>query len=136
MITSSKDSISKVIIDADFLIALYIDTDSNHSKAMEIYDRLDDLIVLNLTIYEVATVLSRLLTHSEAKLILINIFADLKEIIIDYDRAWELGILEIYNAQTKKNVSFFDCTCLFLAKKYDYKIASFDKFYPAEILIT
>lgn len=134
MITNSSRSTSTVLMDADFLIALYIDTDSNHQKAMNLYDNFDNFVVLNLTLYEVATVLSRLFQHSEAKLILNNIFGDLSEIVLGYDRAWESSILEIYHAQINKNISFFDCTCLYLAQKLDYKIASFDSFYPKKIL--
>jgi len=125
-----------VLMDADFLIALYIDTDSNHVKAFNSYTQYDSFRVLNLTIYEVATVLSRLLSHNEAKLILGNIISDLKEIILYYHTVWESDIFELYNSQTSKNISFFDCTVLYLSQKFDFKIASFDKFYPKKLLIS
>ncbi len=124
-----------VILDADFLIALYIDTDSNHERALFLYDKIENCRVLNLTIYEVATVLSRLFEHKIAKLILKNILADLHQITLNFDPNWEDDIFKIYNLQTKKNISFFDCSLIFLAQNFDYKIASFDQFYPKELLL-
>ncbi len=59
---------SKILCDADFVIALFLDTDSNHQKAFDIYNSIDSslFVILNITIYEVATLLSRFLPQSEA----------------------------------------------------------------------
>ena len=126
--------INWVLCDADFLIALYIDKDSNHQQAQDIYSECNNFSILNITFYEVATVLSRLFDHQLAK----ETLKDMKELftnVIIFDQGMEDKTYENYYSYNKKNISFFDCACLVTAQKYGYKIASFDKFYPNEILV-
>ena len=127
------NKIKGILCDADFLIALYVDKDSNHQKATEIYSQFENFSILNITFYEVATVLSRLFDHELAK----STLQDMKELftnIIIFDQKLEEKTFELYYSCNKKNISFFDCACLITAQKNNYKIASFDKFYPEEIL--
>jgi predicted nucleic acid-binding protein len=128
--------ISKILCDADFLIALFVQDDSNHKKAFEIYNSFDSsyFVFTNLAIYETATVLSRKLEHDDAIFTLESIRNRFCNPIV-FDTKWESDIFDIFNSYSKKNISFFDCSCLFIAQKFNYKIASFDKFYPKEILI-
>ena len=125
----------KILCDADFIIALFVDTDSNHQKAMRTYNSNsnDSFLILNITIYEVATVLSRILPQSEAIYTLQSVRMRFESPII-FDPKWENSVYELYNSFSKKNISFFDCACMIYAKKVNAKIASFDNFYPAEIL--
>ena len=123
----------KVLCDTDFLISLFITNEPNYVLANSIFDKYDKFFVLNITFYEVATVLSRKLTQSEAIEILCrmrNTFVD----IIKLSDQEEQITFDLYNSFTKKNISFFDCACMTVAKKLDYKIASFDQFYPKSIL--
>ncbi len=55
-----------VLCDADFLIALCITNEPNHELAKKILAKYNQFVVLNITFYEVATVLSRKLIHPEA----------------------------------------------------------------------
>jgi predicted nucleic acid-binding protein len=123
-----------VILDSDFVIGMYLNTDSNNEKALAIYEKYQHFCITNINLYEIATVLSRLLPQNEAVTIVSNIMNDLSPIAIDFNRDWEVEIISIYNSFTKKNISFVDCTVLFLAQKHNYKIASFDKFYSQELL--
>jgi predicted nucleic acid-binding protein len=126
---------NKILCDADFIIALFVDHDSNYIKATKLYNATDNslFIVTNITIYEVATVLSRKLSQSEAVYTLESIRQRFINPII-FNHLWEAEVYDLYNSFDKKNISFFDCACMILAKKLDCKIASFDSFYPAEIL--
>ena len=53
-----------------------------------------------------------------------------------FEKSWEPEVFDLYNSFTKKNISFFDCAGMILAKKINAKIASFDSFYPTSILIS
>jgi predicted nucleic acid-binding protein len=125
---------AKIILDSDFVIALYLPSDSNHVKAFNIYQQYDDYSILSINLYEIATVLSRLLNQDEAIIVFCNIIKDFDEIVVDFEREWEGDIINIYNSFSKKNISFVDCSILYIAKKLNAKIATFDKFYPSELL--
>ena len=127
---------SKILCDADFIIALFITTDSNHQKACDLYDTYDfeQFFVMNITMYEVATVLSRLLPQSEAVTALQLVRQRFDNPVI-FETKWGESVYELYNTFQKKNISFFDCACMILAKKVKAKIASFDSFYPPELLV-
>ena len=128
------NKIKGILCDADFLIGLYVDKDSNHQKATEIYSQFENFSILNITFYEVATVLSRLFDHQIAK----DTLKDIQELftnVITFDQKLEESAFELYYSYNKKNISFFDCGCLITAQKNHYKIASFDKFYPKEMLV-
>ena len=127
---------SKILCDADFLVGLFLSDDANHQKSIDIYEKYSDthdFIVLNLTKYEFATVLSRKLNHNLA--IEINkLFLEQFTQEIYFEKIWENDVYELYNSFEKKNISFFHCACLHYAKMVKAKVASFDKFYYPEIL--
>ncbi len=127
---------TKILCDSDFLVALLIEEDSNHTKAIEILQQniACKFIYSNLTKYELMTVLSRKLPQNIA----VQAFELFQKTFVDefiFDRKLELQIIEFYKKSKNKNQSFFDIACLFLAEDYNCKIASFDKFYPTEILV-
>jgi predicted nucleic acid-binding protein len=127
---------TKILCDADFLIALLLKEDSNHLKAVGLYNKYSEnyeFVFLSITKYEIATVLSRKLPQKEA----ISMYKDFQDGFqneIWFEKSWESEVFELYNSFIKKNISFFDCACMILAPKINAKIASFDSFYPAEIL--
>ena len=123
-----------LLCDTDFLISLQLATESTHQEAMEIYENNDEFVVLNITFWEVATVLSRKLTQDQAVATLERLQEDFPN-IIDFQSKDEQETFKMFKSFVKKNISFFDCACLIVAQKHGYKIASFDKFYPREILI-
>ncbi|MEI6728983.1 MAG: PIN domain-containing protein [bacterium] len=124
----------KVLCDTDFLLALHIEADSNHDKALEIFEKYADYSLTNLTIYECATVLSRLLPQDKAVFTLQSIRENFTSVVA-FDIDWESEVFDLYNSFEKKNISFFDCACQIIAQKFGYQIASFDKFYPKELLV-
>ena len=80
------------------------------------------------------TVLSRKLEQKLA----VKAFKLFEELFINevaFDTEFEPEIISYYKNSKSKNQSFFDIACLIQARKLGYKIASFDKFYPKEILI-
>jgi predicted nucleic acid-binding protein len=125
-----------IICDTDFLISLHITNETTHQKALGLYEKYQDydFYISNLTKYEIATVLSRKFDHNSAKQVL-ELIQDNFNLNIWFEKEFEIETFKIYNNQTNKNISFFDCSCLFLANKFDWKIASFDSFYPNEKLI-
>ena len=123
----------KVLCDTDFLVALHLETDSTHLRAKEIFSNYDNFVVLDITFWEVATVLSRKLNQDQAILTLELIQQNFLDIFI-FDKSLENQTFKLFKSFEKKNVSFFDCACFTVAQQNNFLIASFDKFYPAKIL--
>jgi predicted nucleic acid-binding protein len=126
--------INKVLCDTDFLISLYVVEDSTHKIANELYIKCDECYVMNITLYEVATVLSRKLDQNLAVKIFNKIKSDFTNIVRISEEIEEL-VYYNFNKSKNKNQSFFDLACLVTAIENGYKIASFDKFYPSELLV-
>lgn len=59
---------------------------------------------------------------------------DILKVVVD-EKIHEQTLVELKN-HTKKNISAVDCSNLALAQKYKAKIASFDQFYPTQMLIS
>ncbi len=129
----TSKNMSKTLCDTDFLIALQFGNESTHQQAFNIFQKFDNFVVSNITFWEVATVLSRKLNQSEAVKLLELIQGQFTDIYI-FSADDEITTFKLYKSYTKKNISYFDCACLIVAQKLDAKIASFDKFYPTEIL--
>lgn len=127
----------KILVDSDFLIAVFRPTDSSHQKARKILQKLShkslELWVINLVVQEATTVVSYKMGMEEAKK-----FYDLtnKEIdqIVQVDSDLEKIAWKIFLRQTKKGTSFIDCANLACWQTYQLnKLLSFDSFYPSEI---
>jgi predicted nucleic acid-binding protein len=92
------------------------------------------IIVSNLVKQELATVISSRFGSLLAKEILENLtLFDPQEVFFDEietEKIWKL-----FWSFQKKRISFVDCSNLLLAQKYNCKIASFDQFYPKEMLL-
>ncbi len=125
----------KILCDTDFFVALLIADDMNNDKAMGIIQKYSswEFVYSNLTKYELMTVLSRKLDQKNAVKAL-NLFEDTFQNMFEFDALLESEIISFYKQSINKNQSFFDITCLTIAKKNNYKIASFDKFYPSDLL--
>ncbi len=88
--------------------------------------------MLRITSYELATVLSRKVSHALA----VSVSTALTEINVQYltleddAEAWTE-----FRAHTRKNISFFDCANLVTARKLGLKIATFDSFYPKDMVL-
>ncbi len=128
--------IDTILCDTDFLIALLIENDTNHTKARYILDThiSSDFIYSNLTEYELMTVLSRKLPQDIA-IQAYNLFTATFTSRVVFELELEKEAVALYRKSTNKNQSFFDIACLVTAKKHNYKIASFDRFYPNNMLV-
>ena len=123
-----------ILFDADALVALTKRDDSNHLKAVRIYQELKSKItnffLSPFTVAEATTVLSNKYSHERAK-------EFLKEM-----RSISLPVLELekesslpddwFNKQNKKGTSYFDCYNMALLERYKNQINaifSFDRVY-------
>jgi predicted nucleic acid-binding protein len=125
--------ITKVLCDTDFIISLYLSEETTHAKAVQIFSGDCEFFVLNITLYEVATVLSRKLPQPQAIENLESIQSFFVN-VIKLSTDDESQTFDLYKSFSKKNISFFDCACQVVATKNKMKIASFDKFYDPKIL--
>lgn len=121
----------KILIDADALVALAKEDDSNHKKAVKIAQRLkkETLYVTALTIPEAATVLSYRVSQEAAQKFLKE--ARQKK-LIELPLTTQASVLadEIFLKQTKKGTSWIDCLNVAIAKIHNLAgIFSFDRFY-------
>jgi predicted nucleic acid-binding protein len=124
------------LLDTDFLFAYFFKEQSTHQKALDIMNIIqnDDLYISNIVLQELATVLSNKQSHQKAKLVISRCkLLDFK--IIKLTDSEEDIVWDIFNQISKNGTSFIDCSNLYLAQTCKYKIASFDKFYPSEILV-
>lgn len=124
-----------ILLDADALIALAKQDDSNHERAVKINDELQkrgvSYMLSPFTVAEAATVLSYKVSHQAAKKFLKQIREldipafDLKEEQIKLAESW-------FNKQSKKGISYFDCYNMALLERYKKQIEaifSFDSIY-------
>ncbi len=112
------------LLDSSVWVALYLDFDSNHDKAIGIYENIKGKIAItNLVMEEVVTVLtykhSREQSDNFIKFIISNSDID----FIDYDFK---NVLSFHLNHSHK-ISLTDSSLIFLSKKNNTKIYSFDK---------
>lgn len=130
----------KVLVDSDFLFALFVGHDPHHKIATQQFRKFRkegaQLSVLNIVIQEAATVISHKVDqHTSVDFFnKIQKIKELQRLVVDEkleERAWE-----VFLKQTKKGTSFVDCANLAAARSYGIdKIATFDRFYPKELLL-
>lgn len=129
----------KLVVDSDFLIALYKPLDSNHKKAIDIYKTIQNkytLTALNLVFQESTTVISKQIGMDNAKKFYQLISKIISEQIFINDEL-EKDTWKLFLKQTKKGTSFIDCANLAFCQKYKLSgILSFDDFYPGEVVFS
>lgn len=130
----------KILVDSDFLIANAKKDDPLHKKAKSLARNLNTKNVkfycLNLVVQEATTVISKRIGMNAAKIFYSQLGKFIRTFIIS-DENLERKAWQIFLKQTKKGTSFTDCTNLATLKEYNLdKIASFDTFYPKELLVT
>lgn len=129
----------KILFDSDFIFGLLVTHDPHHEETKEIIEKLDksetQFFVSNVVIQEAATVLSNKVSQQQA----IEFYKHVDSIADTFvmlgpeveKKAWR-----IFLKQAKKRTSFVDCANLAILKEYNLdKIASFDGFYPKELLL-
>jgi predicted nucleic acid-binding protein len=122
----------KIFIDADALVALARVRDKNHQKAKKIYKKVEkekvSFISSNTSLYEAATVISQQINHQIAQNFILEARQRINFIFVD--SKIEKNGLKIFDRQTSKNVSFFDCLNMAILKEMGAKeIFSFDEDY-------
>ena len=121
----------RILIDADALVAIAKEDDSNHQKALEIASELKDSVfyITPFTIPEAATVLSYRVSQKAAKEFLKSIrrrnLVELK-----YDLKTCRLADKIFLSQRRKGTSWIDCLNVAMVKIHKLDgIFSFDRFY-------
>jgi predicted nucleic acid-binding protein len=124
------------ILDSDFICSYFLEDQSTHAKANLIMSKIkaEDLYVLSTVLQELATMASRKMSHKIA-IELYDKTIDLEPIIIRPTLEDEDQILQLFKSFDKKNISYIDCANLYFARKNNYKIATFDAFYPQDMIV-
>jgi predicted nucleic acid-binding protein len=125
-----------ILIDADILVAIAKENDTNHEKALEISQRIKNfnLYITPFTIPEATTVISYKVGQKEAKDFLKEARAKkLTEVLITKELTDNAD--EIFLSQNKKGTSWIDCLNAAALKLYGIDaIFSFDRFYKQQKL--
>ena len=121
----------RVLVDADFLIALAKEDDSNHNNALVKSEELKSAVVFitQFTIPEAVTVLSYKVSQSASKKFLEYLRGkDFTELPLDHMICNEAD--KIFYSRREKGISWIDCLNVAMAKTHQLDgILSFDKFY-------
>lgn len=127
---------SNIIVDTDFLISFFFDHESTFEKAKKLAPHILDsnIYMLDLVKFELATVLSRKYGHAHARRVIKEI--PNMDIIAIGHQAHERDIWDEFFKHTKKGISYVDCANFVIARHLKAKIASFDTFYPRDLLLT
>jgi predicted nucleic acid-binding protein len=125
-----------LILDTDFLYGLFVEIDPHHKNCLKIAEAISqyNLFISNLVVYELITLLSRRIGQKESLDVLSQIQTQGFNLLVVKDDT-HTEVLNTFKKFNNKNISAVDCANLVLAKKYSFKILSFDKFYPAELLL-
>jgi|SRR3989338_5861324 len=121
----------KALADADFLVALAKEDDSNHEKALAKLAELDDVIIFvtPFTIPEAATVLSYKVSQIAAKAFLVSL-RQKNFIELPLEKLVSEEADKIFLSRKEKGISWIDCFNTASVKIYKLDgILSFDKFY-------
>ena len=122
----------KIILDANFIIAVLDSTDSCHKRALAISGALEqggyELILNNVVFYEVLTVLCRRGVKDLAEWYYNRVTGAQDVILLYCNDTLEKRSFFYFTKMASKNISFTDCT-LFAAADAHYTkhIVSFDK---------
>lgn len=121
----------KLLVDADFFVALAKEDDANHQAALKKTNKLQDtaLFVTPFAIPEASTVLSYKASHNAAKNFLKAARAkNFFELPLSQSIADEAD--EIFISQKSKGISWIDCCNVAVARIHGLDaVLSFDKFY-------
>ena len=112
------------IIDSSVWVALFLDFDSNHSKAADIFSSINDRILLSYgVISEVVTVLTYKHSKKQADSFL-SFISDNQDIVLMENQI--VPEIKFFLKQSAK-ISFTDISLLYLAGKFKLILITFDK---------
>lgn len=112
------------IIDSSVWVALFLDFDSLHKKAAEIFSDINDKIYLPYcVISETATVLAYKHSKNQADNFLEFISSNSDIVLINNEAINEIN----YYKEINKKISFTDSSLIYLSRRYDLLLITFDK---------
>lgn len=122
----------KVLIDANFIIALLCLEDSCHAKAVSLSEELPrrqvQAVLNNAIFYEILTVLSKRRVKPLARLFYQTVKQGGIVQLVHITQETEEKAFAYFSRMRSKNISFFDCTLFATADAYHTKhIVSFDR---------
>lgn len=129
-----KDAL-KIFVDTDAFVALTVDTDENHEKALSLLQKLDErqvtFLTSNFVFSESITVISIRSSHATAVGFIDKMLSSDNPFEIKRaDYADEEEAIKIFKAQTSKNTSFVDClNMVYMNWRNQDAIFSFDGVY-------
>ncbi|HEX9722475.1 MAG TPA: PIN domain-containing protein [Candidatus Paceibacterota bacterium] len=134
-VNDGEGLISTVFVDSDAFVAFVKGDDSNHARAVKIFEKLKTqhvkFLTSNYVFAETVTVISQQVGREQA----FSFIRAVKNIEAPFPYRWvdsdiEELALEIFGSQTSKNVSFVDCTNIAIIRKDALDaIFSFDAVY-------
>lgn len=112
------------LIDSSVWVALFLDFDSQHQKAADIFSKIDDKIYLPYgVIAEVTTVLTYKHSKDQANNFLEFITDNNDIILVENQTLPEMDFFK----KLKSNISFTDASLIFMAGKLNLALITFDK---------
>lgn len=130
---------TKVMIDSNVFVAVFLLEDALHRRATQLISQLKNqgaiFYTINLVLQETATVLSMRKDMTSARTFYTSVH-DFIDQMLPFDESVERDSWNVFLSQTKKGTSFVDCAILAAVGHYQIdKIASFDRFYPKDLLL-
>ncbi len=123
-----------MIVDTSVFIAAYDERDPKRLKALEMIKEAEKgkMFVSDYIINETATVALRKIGLEKTRKI-VDTLMNSEKIIVGYTTQEDFGhIIEIFKNQSD-NLSFVDCSIIWMAKTLNQEVASFDNNLLAEI---
>jgi predicted nucleic acid-binding protein len=124
-----------ILLNTDFILAYFEPRHQYHTRAIKVIrsNTDSDFVISNLIKQELASVTCLKYGNTEARKTIKSIeLFDPKDIFIRVDdtkRIWDMFLKQ----NTK--MSFVDTSNIYLSKKFNYKIASFDRVYPNNLKV-
>ncbi|MDD5337591.1 MAG: PIN domain-containing protein [Candidatus ainarchaeum sp.] len=118
-----------MIVDTSVFFGLYHEHDVHHEEALGIFRRMGENILLSdFMLNELASVVLRK-TGIEKANAMLDTLLEMDGLVLHYTTKQEFSeILSLFrNQKNGDNLSFVDCSIIWLARHYGAKVATFDK---------
>src|SRR3989338_339354 len=125
-----------MIVDSSVFISFYSEADVHHKEAVEIFKKIENSVQIIISDYILNEIISVLLRKFGLKnsLEVLDAILNSSSLYIRHTSEEEFyEIVEVFKNQ-KDNLSFIDCSILWLAIKSNLEINTFDKNLKKEIL--
>lgn len=113
------------IFDSNFWIAYFDKNDSQHKKAVAVFERESSFLVTEYCILETASILARKAGKENAEVFLDNVFENRDISVLYSHRNFFAGTVESFRKSKNKNLSFVDMSLLYLSREHE--VITFDK---------